>query len=93
MVSWVLIVQIYEDFASEQNPNWTIFTSGQALTRRCGVLETSPSFLIHLTWATRQETLSHLKCFLVPCSNHYNIFCRTNIIAMSTFLKRSSPPA
>ena len=61
MVSWVLIVQIYEDFATEQNPNGTIFTSGQALTRRCGVLETSPSFLIHLTWATRQENLSHLK--------------------------------
>jgi len=63
-------VQIYEDFATEQNPNGTIFTSGQALTRRCGVLETSPSFLIHLTWVTR-----------------------TNITAMSTFLKRSSPLA
>ena len=92
MVSWVLIVQIYEDFATEQNPNGTIFTSGQALTRRCGVLETSPSFLIHLTWGTRQETLSHLKCFLVPCLNHY-ILSRTNITAMSTFLKRSSPLA
>ena len=92
MVTWVLIVQIYVAFATEQNPNGTIFTSGRALTRRCGVLETSPSFLIHLTWATRQETLSHLKCFLVPCPNYY-IFCRTNITAMSTFLKRSSPPA
>ena len=91
MVSWVLIMQIYEDFATEQNPNGTIFTSGRALTRRCGVLETSPSFLIHLTWATRQETLSHLKCFLVPCPNY--IFYRTNITAMSTFLKRSSPLA